>query len=116
MVHSAHSVARSYDGFSLLPRFEVHAEPGPQTLARIVGLFAAQNLTPADLTARQSCGGIWIALHLDVTPRHATLLAEKLRSLVCVEAVILVPAPEPDWPLEGDVHAYESDAGAAGED
>ena len=116
MVHSAHFAGCSYSASSLLPRFEVHAELGPQTLARIVGILAAQNLTPSDLMARQSCGGMWISLHLDVAARHAGLLAEKLRSLVCVEAVILVPAPQLGWPLEGDAYACEQDAGAAGED
>ncbi len=90
MVHSAHPIAFSYSASSPLPRIEIHAERGPQTLARIIGIFAAQNLMPADVLARQSCGGMWIGLHIDVEQRHAERLAEKLRSLVCVDAVVLV--------------------------
>jgi hypothetical protein len=90
MVHPAHPIASSYSAASPLPRIEIHAERGPQTLARIIGIFAAQNLMPADVLARQSCGGMWIGLHIDVEQRHAERLAEKLRSLVCVDAVVLV--------------------------
>jgi hypothetical protein len=116
MVHSAHPIRCSYSAPSPYPRLEIHAELGPQTLARIVGVFAAQNLMPADLMARQSCGGIWIGLHIDVAPFHAVRLAEKLRSLVCVDAVILAQAPQPDLPLAGTPTNLWMDAGAVGED
>jgi putative lipoic acid-binding regulatory protein len=93
MVHTAHPASCAYQAHPTSPRFEIHADCSPQTLARIVGIFAAQNLVPSDLHARQSCAGIWIGLHIDMAADHAEQMAEKLRALVCTDAVILVPAP-----------------------
>ena len=89
-------VARSSRGGdatqSRYPRFEIHAARCPQILARVTGLFAAQALIPTELHFRQSCGGIWIGLHADVSPDLAERVAAKLRAMVSVDAVILIPA------------------------
>jgi len=93
MVHAVHPESFEYRTGSSLPRFEIHADREPQTLARIVGIFAAQNLVPTELNARHSCAGMWVALHVDMDSDRAERAAEKLRALACVEAVIFVPVP-----------------------
>lgn len=75
-------------------RFEIHAEPCPQLIPRVVGLFAAQALIPSDLRARRSCAGLWLSLEVDVEPDKAHRLAEKLKAIGAVEAVILICLPE----------------------
>jgi hypothetical protein len=92
MVHAARSSVGSSAAASSFPRFEVHADRSPQVLARVIGLFAAQAIVPVELYARHSAAGLWLALHADVDPALAERLAEKMRSFVAVEAVILVPA------------------------
>ncbi len=93
MVHTAYSTSCAFHAHSTLPRFEIHAESDPQTLARIVGTFAAQSLMPSDLYARQSCAGMWIGLHIHIPADHAEQMAEKLRALAFVYGVVLIPAP-----------------------
>jgi hypothetical protein len=63
-------------------------------LARIAGVFATRGLIPSELIARRSCAGLWIGLHLDIERDAAERLAEKLRAIVPIDAVILVHAPE----------------------
>lgn len=95
MVQTVRADAVSMTCRAHFPRFEVHAQRCPQVLAKIIGLLAAQNLQPAEMHFRQSAAGLWMAMELDVEPAQAERLAEKLRSFVTVEAVILVPAFEP---------------------
>ena len=73
-----------------LPRFEVHADRCPQALAKIVGTFANLDLVPRNLRMRQSCGGMWLAIEIDVEPSGAERLAERLRAMVPVRGVVLI--------------------------
>jgi hypothetical protein len=93
MVHYARLSGSDATNPPAFPRFEIHAERCPQVLARILGLFAAQGLIPTEFHARQSCGGLWVYLHVDVPPERAERLAEKLRAMVSVDAVLLIQIP-----------------------
>jgi len=62
-------------------------------LPRVVGLFAAQGLIPVDLRARHSCAGLWLSAEVDIGPEKADRLAEKLRMMASIRAVILISFP-----------------------
>jgi len=90
MVQCAQSFPSQFSAPSRAPRFEIHADRCPQVLPRILGLFARLDLLPSDLRARQSCGGLWIRLAVEIDPASAERAAEKLRAIVGVEAVVLI--------------------------
>jgi len=93
MVHVARPFDCSSPGKCRHPRFEVHTDRCPQVVARAIGLLAARALIPTEFHMRQSCGGLWLAFHVDVDPHTAERLAEKLRAMVSVAAVILIHDP-----------------------
>ena len=74
-------------------RFEIHAERCPHALARIAGLLATHALLPRDLHLRQSCGGLWLRFDAEIERAPAERIAERLRALVPISAVILVHPP-----------------------
>jgi hypothetical protein len=74
-------------------RFEIHAERCPHALARVAGLLATYALLPLDLQARQSCGGLWLRFDAELDRAPAERIAERLRALVQISAVILVHPP-----------------------
>lgn len=76
-------------------RFEIHADRCAQALPRIVGAFAAQDLLPRSVQSRQSCGGLWIAIEIDLEGPRADRMAERLRAMVAVSAVVLIRYPDP---------------------
>jgi hypothetical protein len=90
MVQCAQSFPSQFSAPSRAPRFEIHADRCPQVLPRILGLFARLDLLPSDLRARQSCGGLWIRLAVEIDPASAERAAEKLRAIVGIEAVVLI--------------------------
>lgn len=90
MVQCAQSFPSQFSAPSRAPRFEIHADRCPQVLPRILGLFARLDLLPVDLRARQSCGGLWIRLAVEIDAASAERAAEKLRAIVGVEAVVLI--------------------------
>ncbi len=108
MVHSARPSGGDATNPSAFPRFEIHADHCPQVLARIIGLFAAQGLIPTEFHARQSCGGLWACLHVDVPPAHAQRLAEKLRAMVSVHAVLLIQIPTADIAREQRARLHDT--------
>lgn len=112
MVHVTRSTDTARAHATRFPRFEIHADRCPQLLARIVGLFAARALSPSELHARQSCAGLWIGLHLDVDRETAERLAEKMRAIVSVDAVILIHAPLPSAEIVGPSASETSDGNA----
>jgi len=86
MLPSCAAVAPSFQ--SRYARFEVDADPCPQALARIVGLFAGQALLPSDIRAWHTDRGMCISIEVDLPPVQAARLSEKLRTLVSVRDVI----------------------------
>lgn len=100
MVQYAQSFPPQFSAPSCAPRFEIHADRCPQALPRILGLFARLDLLPVDLRARQSCGGLWIRLAVEIDAEGAERAAEKLRAIVGVEAVMLIHAPAAERPAE----------------
>ena len=86
MLPSCAAVAPSVQ--SRYARFEVDADPCPQALARIVGLFAGQALLPSDIRAWHTDRGMCISIEVDLPPVQAARLSEKLRTLVSVRGVI----------------------------
>jgi hypothetical protein len=89
MVHACSSSAT----ISFTTRFEIHAERCPHALARVTGLLATYALLPQDLHARQSCGGLWLRFDAELDRAPAERIAERLRALVPVSAVILIHPP-----------------------
>lgn len=90
--------------FSIAParahsaRFEIHAAACADLLARITGVVARAGLMPLRFQARRSCGGMWIALEAEIDAEPAERLADRLRGLIDVGAVVLIhrassPAP-----------------------
>jgi hypothetical protein len=92
MVHVAHS-GRAASARAAVSRFEVHADRCPQTLAKVIGTFANLDLVPREMRVRHSCGGLWIAIEADLEERAADRIAARLRALVSVSAVLLIPLP-----------------------
>ena len=107
MVHYARLSGGDATRPSAYPRFEIHADCCPQVIARIIGLFAAQGLIPTEFHARQSCGGLWACLYVDVPPAQAQRLAEKLRAMVSVDAVLLIQIPAADIASEAATQHHD---------
>lgn len=106
MVQSAHSPAAAAACQVYSSRFEIHAERCPQLLAKIIGLFAARALMPRSLHARQSCAGQWIEIEIDVAPGQADPLAEKLRTMVGIAAVLLIVRPRAEHDAQRGLSAH----------
>ncbi len=93
MVFYSHGARVDRAAASPFHRFEIHAEQAPQSICRVAGAFAAQSIIPASLAARTSCGGLWMAIEADMPIARAERLAERLRAMICVSTVLLIPAP-----------------------
>lgn len=78
-------------------RFGVEAAVDPQSLPRVVGLFAQRSLTPASLAMRVADGRMWIDIAVQgLAPDRASIIAAKLREIFAVTACRLdEPAYEP---------------------
>lgn len=79
-----------------IARFTIRASICPQVLNRVIGLFAQQDLIPDAVSMARRCGTMVIRLRqTDLDERRASILAEKMRSLVMVQAVALDFTAEP---------------------
>jgi hypothetical protein len=65
------------------------ADPCPQVLARIIGLFAGQALLPSEMSASSTGRGMRISIEVDLSATQGARLSEKLRALVSVRSVKL---------------------------
>ncbi len=89
--------------------FRIAARCDPQTLPRIVGLFAQRSIIPAQMTARLSGGQLHVAVvFADVDGALAEILAAKLREAVLVESVRCL-----DGPVQASARASRSNLSAA---
>lgn len=95
MVQTTYSFPPAQTSDARCPRFEIHGRRCPQLLARVAGMLAARTLVPTELHARKSCAGLWIAFDLNVDRESAERIAEKLRAIVTVDAVMLIHVPQP---------------------
>ncbi len=76
-------------------RYQLQAEAEPDSLCRVLNLFALQFLTPHRLQVSQEDD----LLHLDIgiaglSWHRAEVIAQKLRNLVCVGEVSLENVPQ----------------------
>jgi len=96
MVYSAQPPLGAYEAPCARPYFEIHARACPQVLARVTGLLARFDMMPADFRARRSCGGLWMRASFEAGGADHDRIAERLRAIIGVEAVLLfVPPPSP---------------------
>jgi acetolactate synthase regulatory subunit len=67
--------------------FSVQAEFEPNTLSRVLELFAVRGLTYDTMSARHTGDGLqWIELHCqDVEDQHAGILLNKLKQIITVK-------------------------------
>ena len=72
--------------------FEIHAERCPHLFAKIAGILANRSVMPRNVHMRRSASGMWLAIEAEMTGGAAEQLADKLRGIVAVEAVIHIPA------------------------
>jgi len=100
MVHCALPLSGAFRATCDDPRFEIHAEPCAEVLARVSGLLARLDLLPTDLHARRSCGGMWIGATVEGDNIRAERAAAKLRTIIGVHSVLLIPAPVPADPVD----------------
>jgi hypothetical protein len=103
MVHCALPLSGAFRATCDDPRFEIHAEPCAEVLARVSGLLARLDLLPTDLHARRSCGGMWIGATVEGDNIRAERAAAKLRTIIGVHSVLLIPAPTPAEPARPTV-------------
>jgi hypothetical protein len=69
--------------------FRIVAAPDPQTLPRIMGVFAQRTLVPTTLSARRRRGMLHIDAALDdLDASTAAIIAAKLAASVLVESAI----------------------------
>lgn len=74
-----------------LKTIEVLGEHCPQLFCRIMGLFAQQNLIPAQMEAKSSTHAIRLSLSVDtIDDQRLRIITEKIRALVNVETVALI--------------------------
>ncbi|WP_137751412.1 hypothetical protein [Sphingopyxis sp. L1A2A] len=78
-------------------RFRITACPDPQTLPRIIGVFAQRSLVPAMMSAQRHGDMLHIEAHLDdLDPAIADIIAAKLGEAVLVASAICDPADGAD--------------------
>lgn len=76
-------------------RYRLQAEAEPDSLCRVLNLFAMQFLTPNSVQMRQQ--GDWLELEIGIDGlswHRAEVIAQKLRNLVCVGEVELSNLPQ----------------------
>lgn len=72
-------------------RFDVVADPDPQSLIRVLGLFAQRSLMPSAVGARSCSNELSVTItQPDITGASAKVIAEKLRASVLVRSVELI--------------------------
>ena len=77
-------------------RFRIIATPDPQSLPRIIGVFAQRSLIPAILSARRQGDVLHIAADFDdLDPTMASIIAGKLCETVLVAEVSCDPVDDP---------------------
>ena len=75
--------------------FRIVADPDPQTLPRIMGIFAQRTLVPTTLSSQLRGGMLHIETALDdLDAPPAAIIAAKLGEGVLVESVVCDPADE----------------------
>ncbi|MBT8765829.1 hypothetical protein [Metapseudomonas boanensis] len=75
-------------------RFTILAESEPDILSRLLGYFAQLQLVPRWLEATQQGDTLRLQLlQQGLTPHRAEVIAQKMRSLVSVDAVTLEVLP-----------------------
>lgn len=75
-------------------RFFIDTAPDPQALPRLIGYFAQRNLVPERVGAEVRSGTLLVSIvQGGLEPPHAAIIAEKMRSSVLVEDVILEEFP-----------------------
>ncbi|HDS1733984.1 hypothetical protein [Pseudomonas sp. BP8] len=76
-------------------RYSLKAEAEPDSLCRVLNLFAMQFLTPNSVQMSQR--GEWLNLEISIgglSWHRAEVIAQKLRNLVCVGEVEVVNLPQ----------------------
>ncbi|MCV9921496.1 MULTISPECIES: hypothetical protein [Pseudomonas] len=76
-------------------RYQLQAEAEPDSLCRVLNLFALQFLTPTSVQMSQQ--GDWLDIEIGIgglSWHRAEVIAQKLRNLVCVADVELVNQPQ----------------------
>jgi hypothetical protein len=70
-------------------RFAIAGDACPQLALRVLGLFAQQDLLPAEVTIRCSEDALDIAIvQPALDPLRAGIIAEKMRAMIMVREVI----------------------------
>ena len=78
-----------------LVRFEITAAAEAQTLPRLINYFAQRDLTPSLVRAEVVGAAVMVVIEQPLLEHgHAAVIAEKMRSSVCVEDVRLTGAAE----------------------
>lgn len=78
-------------------RYQLQVEAEPDSLCRVLNLFALQFLTPHRVVMTQRDDVLEVEIELGGLSWHrAELIAQKMRNLICVDEVSLALAPHPD--------------------
>ena len=73
-------------------RFAIAGDACPQLALRVLGLFAQQDLIPAEVTIRCDAEALDIAIvQPALDPRRADIIAEKMRAMIMVREVVDAP-------------------------
>jgi hypothetical protein len=70
-------------------RFAIAGDACPQLALRLLGLFAQQDLLPAEVTIRCNLDAVEMAIiQPGLDPHRAGIIAEKMRAMIMVREVI----------------------------
>ena len=70
--------------------FQMMTEDGPQSLLRLLGLFAARDITPAAVRSTQEQDQLYVEIMVDgMDEATADIIAEKARMIVGVRECLL---------------------------
>lgn len=71
-------------------QFHIEADAEPESLARLMNFFAQQLLLPQTVSMTQENGALFLDIEQHAISAHrAAIIAQKMRSLVCVVDVSL---------------------------
>ncbi|MDD2059444.1 hypothetical protein N5D52_06635 [Pseudomonas sp. GD03860] len=74
-------------------RYQLQVEAEPDSLCRVLNLFALQFLTPYTVQMKQQDDLLEVQIEITGLSWHrAELIAQKMRNLICVDDVRLQPA------------------------
>jgi len=74
-------------------RYHLQVEAEPDSLCRVLNLFALQFLTPHKMQMKQQDDLLAVEIEIAGLSWHrAELIAQKMRNLICVDHVLLRPA------------------------